>query len=421
MRLPFAPLSAVNLPLAWLIAWQTIALAASTSAQESKEIPTSAIPASGSIALKDAFREYFTVGTAVSRAITTGRGFRRDETAVRQDIALVKRHFGQIVAENDMKWQLIHPRPGANGYDFGPADAFVAFGEANQMSLAGHTLVWHSQTPHWVFEGTHRPPADEKPIAPSPRSPGPPSFDLSGPRASRDELLSRMRDHIQTVMRRYRGKIKVWDVVNEAVSDGGPNVLRRSPWSVIVGPDFVEKAFEYAHEADPTAILRYNDYGLEHREKRRKVILLVGSLQERKIPIHAIGSQAHCNVSITFEQMDEALTELETLGLPIHITELDVNSATGGQGNVGADVGGNAAATAGGVVSDADKRLAKAYEGLFRAFVKHQRSIEMVTFWGPNDANSWRSQGRPLLFDGDNRAKPAFDAVIRVAAPQPPK
>ena len=148
----------------------------------------------------------------------------------------------------------------------------------------------------------------------------------TGPRASRDELLQRMREHIHTVVGRYKGKIKAWDVVNEAIADGGEEVLRNSLWLQIIGPDFIAKAFEYAHEADPEAILRYNDYGLENPAKRQKLIKLIKSLQEQKVPVHAIGSQAHVNVSTTFETMDQALTEMATLGLPIHITELDVNS-----------------------------------------------------------------------------------------------
>jgi endo-1,4-beta-xylanase len=143
---------------------------------------------------------------------------------------------------------------------------------------------------------------------------------------------------------------------------------------------------------------------------------LIKSLQAQNVPVMAIGSQAHCNVSITFESMDQALTEIETLGLPIHITELDVNSAVRGQRGTGAEVAANAETTQGGLVADADKRLADAYAGLFRAFVKHKDSIEVVTFWGVNDAVSWRARGRPLLFDGDDHPKPAFDAVIGVAA-----
>jgi endo-1,4-beta-xylanase len=231
-----------------------------------------------------------------------------------------------------------------------------------------------------------------------------------------------MRTHIHTVVGRYKGKIKAWDVVNEALSDGGTNVLREnSPWYQIIGPDFIAKAFEYAHEADPDAILRYNDYGLENPAKRRKLIALIKSLQEQKVPVHAIGSQAHVNVSTTFETMDQALTEMETLGLPIHITELDVNSAQGGQRNTSGDVAANAATTQGGLVDDANRRLADAYAGLFRAFLKHDKSVKLVTFWGVNDAVSWRAQGRPLLFDGNDQPKPAFDAVIRAATGEQPK
>src|SRR5690606_38033546 len=140
------------------------------------------------------------------------------------------------------------------------------------------------------------------------------------------------------------------------------------------------------------------------------------SLQEQNVPIHAIGSQAHVNVSTTFDTMDAALTEMATLGLPIHITELDVNAAARGQFGTRADVAGNASTTEGGLVGDASQRLAEAYAGIFRALVKHSDSIEMVTFWGANDAVSWRRAGTPLLFDGENQPKPAFDAVIRVAA-----
>jgi endo-1,4-beta-xylanase len=207
-------------------------------------------------------------------------------------------------------------------------------------------------------------------------------------------------------------------VVNEAIADGpSTNFLRnsRSGWKSS-GPDFIaKKAFQYAHEADPDAILRYNDYGLENPVKRKKLISLIQSLQAQKVPVHAIGSQAHVNVSTTFEAMDQALTELATLGLPIHITELDVNSAAAGQRATGADISANASATQGGLVSDADKKLADAYAGLFRALLKHRDSVKVVTFWGVNDAVSWRSQGKPLLFDSNDQPKPAFDAVIAEA------
>lgn len=383
--------------------------------------------------LKDAFKDHFMVGTAVNRAIVTGTSFRRSSEQVSNDLALVKAQFNQVVAENDTKWALIHPRPGPNGYDFRAADDFVNFGLNNNLYLVGHTLVWHAQTPQWVFAGTN-PPSSTANVATSPvantnapgtnasgrgrfgRGFGGGPFGLyTGPRASREELLQRMREHIHTVVGRYRGKIKVWDVVNEAIADNGTNLLRNSLWLEIIGPDFIANALQYAHEADPDAILRYNDYGLENPAKCRKVIALIQSLQEQKVPLHAIGSQAHVNVATTFEKMDQALTELETLGLPIHITELDVNSAQGGQRSFGADIANNAATTQGGLVAEANRRLADAYAGLFRAFVKHKRSVKMVTFWGANDANSWRANGKPLLFDGNSQPKPAFDAVIAEA------
>jgi endo-1,4-beta-xylanase len=391
----------------------------------------SAPAAEKQVTLKDTFKKHFIVGTAVNRSMVAGgAGFRRSTEQIAKDIALLKEQFNQITAENDMKWALIHPREGADGHDFGPADAFVNFGLSNSMYLVGHTLVWHSQTPNWVFAGTNPPPANATnatTVAVNTNAPatnrfgrggfGPGFGRYNGPRASRDELLQRMREHIHTVVGRYKGKVKAWDVVNEAIADGnGTNVLRNSLWLEIIGPDFIAKAFQYAHEADPDAILRYNDYGLENPAKRRKLITLINSLKEEKVPVHVIGSQAHVNVSTTFEVMDQALSEMATLGLPIHITELDVNSSAGGQRGVGADIANNAATTEGGLVSDADKKLADAYAGIFRAFLKHRDSVKMVTFWGVNDAVSWRRQGRPLLFDGDNQPKPAFHEVIRTAA-----
>ena len=245
---------------------------------------------------------------------------------------------------------------------------------------------------------------------------------MNGPHASREQLLQRMHDHITTVVGRYKGKIKVWDVVNEALADGGTNLLRNSPWEQIIGPDFIAKAFEYAHEADPDAILRYNDYSLENSAKRQKLITLIRSLQAQHVPVMAIGSQTHVSVtSPSFEEEDKVLTDLETLGLPIHITELDVNSAQGGQRSNSGDVPANANTTQGGLVSDADKKQAAAYAGLFRAFKKHDKFVKVITLWGVNDGVSWRAQGRPLLFDANNQPKPAFDAVIRVATGEQPK
>jgi endo-1,4-beta-xylanase len=222
-----------------------------------------------------------------------------------------------------------------------------------------------------------------------------------------------MHDHIATVVGRYKGKVQVWDVVNEAVADGGTNLLRNSLWEQIIGPEFIAKAFEYAHEADPNAILRYNDFGLENSAKRKKLIALIKSLQAQGLPVGAIGSQTHVSVTApTPQQLDEELTDLETLGLPIHITELDVNSAQRGQHSTSGDVAANAAATQGGLVADADTRSAKQYANLFKVLIKHHQSVQVVTLWGVNDAVSWRAKGRPLLFDDNDQPKPAFYKVI---------
>jgi endo-1,4-beta-xylanase len=409
--------------------------------------------------LKAAYKDHFYVGVAINRTIATGKAVQADnvnrtQEQVDKDVALVTEQFNQTSPENDLKWALIQPNEGTNGYDFGPADAYVNFGLSNHMYIVGHTLVWHSQTPGWVFAGTNMPPGVTNTPAPTP-APAPAlvtttnamgtngiaggrggrgrgfggggfgGFNLNGPHATREELLQRMHDHIATVVGRYKGKVKVWDVVNEAIADGGTNILRDassrppSPWEAIIGPDFIAKAFEFAHEADPDAILRYNDYSLENPAKRHKLITLIKSLQAQGVPVMAIGSQTHVSVtSPSFEQEDQALTELETLGLPIHITEFDVNGARGGQRNLGADISTAAAAAQGGMVSDADKKLADAYTGLFRAFLKHEKSVKVITFWGVNDSVSWLRGANPLLFDGNDQPKPAFDAVIGVATGQ---
>jgi endo-1,4-beta-xylanase len=352
--------------------------------------------------LQSAYKKDFHIGVAINRAIAMNTPFRANNTKrtldqVHQDIALTLQQFNQISPENDLKWQSIHPNNGPRGYNFAPADAYVNFGLSNHLFIVGHVLIWHNQVPAWVFAGTN-------------------SVNTNEFHASREELLKRMHDHIATVVGRYKGKIKVWDVVNEAIDDGGTNLLRNSPWLQIIGPDFIAKAFQFAHETDPDAILRYNDYSLENPVKRRKLITLIKSLQAQHIPVMAIGTQTHVSVSYpSFAQEDATLTDLEQLGLPIHITELDVNGAQAGQRNTVADVANNAATTQGGLVAAADQRLADEYAALFRAFVKHRNSVKLVTFWGINDALSWRADGHPLLFDANDTPKPALNAVLQTA------
>lgn len=345
--------------------------------------------------LKDVFKNHFSIGVAVNQWQASGEDAK--------GAALIAQQFNSAVPENVLKWELVHPRSGTNGYDFKRSDEFVAFGEKHQMLLVGHTLAWHSQTPGWVFR-------DEQ------------GRELSGTNAAdRELLLNRLHDHISTVVGRYKGRIKIWDVVNEALQDGGSfletNLLRaRSPWVRILGEEFIVKAFEWAHEADPDAILRYNDYSLENPTKRKRLIALIKNLQAKKVPVMAIGTQTHVNLtSPTPEQEDATLTEIATLGLPIHVTELDVNAAGGGQRNLSADVSENASASAGGVEDAAMEKQAKQYGNLFRIFLKHRAEVKLVTLWGLTDKDSWRRNGRPLLFNDKGEPKAAFSAVMKQA------
>jgi endo-1,4-beta-xylanase len=381
--------------------------------------------------LKDAYKGHFYVGVAINSQLT--RSWLQNPAQPGVNAALVLKQYNQIVPENELKWESVQPREGANGYNWAAADAFVSFGLSNNMYIVGHTLVWHGQTPGWVFQETNLPaattnaaPATNTADANPPaarrggRGGGGGRGGITGPMASRDEVLQRMHDHIATVVGRYKGKIKVWDVVNEAISDGG-GILRDSPWTQTVGQDFIAKAFEYAHEADPDAILRYNDYGLENQGKRSRLITMIKGLQAQHVPVMAIGSQTHVSVSgPSFAQEDQALTDLETLGLPIHITEMDVTGAQGGQRGGMGDVAGAAAAGQGGLVSNADSRLAAEYSNLFRAFLKHEKYVKVVTFWGVNDQVSWIRGGNPLLFDGNDQPKAAFDTVIKLVTGQNP-
>ena len=335
------------------------------------------------IPLKSAFKNDFMIGVALNQ-----RQFTEQDT---NGAALVKRQFNAISPENVMKWESIHPRPGTNGYNFDAADRYVEFGEKNGMFIVGHTLIWHGQTPRWVFQG-------------------------EGTNAiTREELLERIRDHIHTVVGRYKGRIKAWDVVNEALGEDGS--LRKSQWDKIIGDDYIAKAFQYAHEADPKAELRYNDYSIENERKRGGVIALVKKLQAEKVPIGGLGSQTHANLTWpSADLLDSALTAFAELGIPISITELDVNAAQGGQRSQSAEVSQNAQSAAGSVVDAANQKLADQYASLFRVFLKHRKNIKLVTFWGLTDRDSWRRAGKPLLFDGEWQPKPAFNAVIAEAA-----
>ena len=340
--------------------------------------------------LKDAFKDKFLIGAAVNQSQFTGQDAR--------GVPIIKAQFNSITPENVLKWALIHPEP--DRYDFTPADRYVEFGEQNGMAIIGHTLVWHSQTPRWVFQD-----ADGKPL-------------------EREALLARMSNHIHTVVGRYKGRIKGWDVVNEALQDSG--TMRQSQWFKIIGEDFIAKAFEYAHAADPGAELYYNDYSLEIESKRKGCIELVKKLQAQGIKIAGIGTQHHDKMATpSIEQVEKTIVEFSELGVKVMITELDVDVVIATQRNTSADVADVARATGGAntysnsLPEIVQQQLAKRYADLFAVFNKHADKIGRVTFWGVTDGDSWLNRpGRanhPLLFDRQGKAKPAFDAVIKVA------
>jgi endo-1,4-beta-xylanase len=343
--------------------------------------------------LKDAYKNIFYIGSAVSQAQFNEQDARGNP--------IIAAQFNTISPENVLKWESVHPRP--DGYNFAQADRYVAFGEKNRMFIVGHNLVWHSQVPQWVFQ------------------------DGKGAPVDRDELLLRMHDHIMTVVGRYKGRIQSWDVVNEALNEDG--TLRQSPWMRIIGDDYIAKAFQYAHEADPQAELNYNDYNLENEAKRKGALDLVKKLKDQGIFITAVGLQGHDNLNWpTVEQQDATIAAFKALGVKVAITELDVDVLPAAGRQPTADVSATAAGTAnsnpyaGGLPDAVQQALAKRYADLFGVYLKYRDTVTRVTFWGVTDGDSWKNdfpvRGRtnyPLLFDRAGKPKPAFDAVVQAA------
>jgi endo-1,4-beta-xylanase len=342
--------------------------------------------------LKDAFRGAFVIGAAINTNQITGKDTIGD--------ALLVQQFNSISPENALKWEAVHPRPGV--YDFALADQYVEFGLKNHMFIVGHNLCWHSQTPAWVFK------------------------DDQGNPVTRDVLLQRLHDHIATVVGRYKGKINSWDVVNEALNEDG--TLRQSQWLKIIGDDYIIKAFQYAHEADPNAQLNYNDYNLETPAKRKGAIALVKRLQAAGVPIAVVGDQGHLHMDDpSAEVEDQTITDLAAAGVKVAISEFDIDilpSAWGQTADVNLKVAEkpNMNPYANGLPDEVQQKLAKRYADLFAVYWKHRADINRVTLWGVRDSDSWLNnwpvRGRtsyPLLFDRDGKPKPAFYAVIKTA------
>lgn len=343
--------------------------------------------------LKEAFKEHFLVGAALNESQFTGQ-----DSA---ESAIVKQQFNTISPENVMKWARIHPN--LEQFDFGPADRYVEFGEKNGMFVIGHTLIWHSQTPDWIFE------------------------DSKGATLDRDALLTRMSNHIHAVVGRYKGRVKGWDVVNEALNDDGS--LRQTKWLKIIGQDYLIKAFEFAHAADPNAELYYNDFSLETPTKRDGAVILVKNLQAAGVKITGIGTQMHVKLDWpTTQAVDDTLTEFGKLGVKVMVTELDVDVLPAASRNRGADVSLRVAQNpalnpyTNGMPPAIQQAFNDRYASLFAIFVKHSKVVNRVTFWGVTDRDSWLNdwpiRGRtshPLLFDRADKPKPALSTVLGTA------
>ena len=283
-------------------------------------------------------------------------------------------HFNAITPENLMKPDAMQPSEG--NYEFSAADDMVQFADENNLAAVGHTFAWYQQTPEWMAEN-----------------------------CTREEAIEHLRTHIQTIASRYSGQLLAWDVVNEAILDGvklpengdWKQCLRQGAWYRAIGDDYIELAFQFAHEADPEAKLYYNDYNLNDQNKAEIVAAMFKDLKSRGIPIDGIGMQSHYNVNLASATVERSMEMFEEAGAEISVTELDVT------------VNG---ASAEGLTEQQEIAQAQVYAELFQIYRKHADSIARVTFWGIDDAHSWRRESFPCLFRRDYSPKQAYYAVI---------
>ena len=343
--------------------------------------------------LKEALAGKFYIGTALNADQITGK----DTASVR----VIKEQFSAIVAENCMKSGPIHPRE--NEYDFALADQFVEFGVQNDLVVTGHTLVWHSQAPRWMFT------------------------DSLGVNVSKELLISRMKEHITTVVGRYKGKIKGWDVVNEAIEDDGS--FRKTKYYEILGEDYIRMAFEFAHEADPDAELYYNDYSMALPGRRNGVVEMVKKLQALGVKIDGIGMQCHIGLDHPeISEFEKSVEAFKALGVKVMITEMDISVLPWPDYNVGAEISKSFEYQKSlnpyeeGLSDSISIALEKRYLDFFRLFLKHKDAITRVTLWGVSDGQSWKNnfpvRGRtdyPLLFDRNLQPKPVVKKIIEEA------
>ena len=351
---------------------------------------TAAIPPLRAQHLKDAFHEAFDIGTAIDVWQL------RDTTSVLHTI--IRQEFSTIVCENSMKADHTEPQEGV--FNFAAGDAVVRYAEQNRQSVTGHCLVWHSQCPAWLF-------------AP----------DSTGHPVSRDVLISRMKRHIYTVCSHYRGHVKGWDVVNEAIEADGS--WRNSPYYRILGEDFIALAFQFAHEADPDAELYYNDYGMESPLKRDAVVRLIRSLKARGLRIDAVGMQSHLSLWTDLDAYERSIEAFAAEGVKVMATELDVSVLPWPGEIPNADISTNFEYQEKynpyreALPSEVEAQQTDFYRRLFAIYRRHAADITRVTFWGVHDGVSWLNnfpiRGRtnyPLPFDRNLQRKSFVDAII---------
>jgi endo-1,4-beta-xylanase len=336
--------------------------------------------------LKDIFEDSFHIGVAVNAW--------QVNSADEKVSSLIASQFNSLSSENGLKWERVHPEP--DRYDFKFGDAFVALGEKMDAFAVGHCLVWHQQTPRWVFttEGNEL--------------------------LDKESLIARMEDHIEQVVGRYKGKIHGWDVVNEAFNEDGS--YRESDWYKIAGTDFMKAAFRKAQEVDPEAELYYNDYNVWRASKRKGILDFAKEMVAEGIRVDAIGMQGHYQLdSPSLEEIEQGIIDIHEAGFKVMITELDIDVLPRPQRADGADLNMNFANSEeynpykDGITAEAEARLAARYADIFALYQKHKDKITRVTFWGVGDGTSWLNnfpvRGRtnyPLLFDRNLEPKTAI-------------
>jgi GH35 family endo-1,4-beta-xylanase/enterochelin esterase-like enzyme len=308
-------------------------------------------------------------------------------------MALVKSEFNSVTAENDMKPVSVHPAEGV--WNWGAADSIANYCRENGIKLRGHCLCWHSQFSDWMFT------------------------DKKGRPVKKEVFYQRLREHIHTVVNRYKDIVYCWDVVNEAIEDNPRpsfvdgkfvpgNPYRESRHWKLCGDEFIAKAFEFAHEADPNALLFYNDYNECEPGKRDRIYNMVKKMQEQGVPIHGIGMQGHYNIyGPSEEDIDAAITKYSELVKHIHVTELDIrtNTEMGGQLRFSR---GEAKPLAPYLQTLQDDQ----YNRIFRVFRKHRDVIDCVTFWNLSDRDSWLGvNNHPLPFDEQYKPKKVYNII----------